>query len=393
MEVIVIGGGPAGSIAAKTLAESGIRTFLIEMDLKRVKPCGGGIPSAAFEEFRIPEGIIERKVTKIGAISPSLKELTIPLKGGYLAMVRREVFDAYLRKIAEKAGAELIEGLFLNLKIGSRIEIEYKIPTYPPLAKGGGGGFSTKKLSADFLIGADGVNSSVACTIGVKPTKNFLALQERIKVSSGQMDFYRDRCEFWYGSEISPSLYGWVFPKGDHLYVGTAVDGKNSKGLSAYLERFKEKLGSRIEGFSVIKREASPGPVELAGTMVSGKVLLCGDAAGLILPVSAEGIYYAMKSGKMAAEEIISKFRGDPEINSGLDGYAQKWERLYGNRFRLMKRLQEIFYRDDAMREKLVEIHGVKAIQKASMALWLKKDLSPLTLLAYKLLFKMYVRL
>lgn len=381
MEVIVIGGGPAGSIAAKTLAEAGIRTFLIEMDLKRVKPCGGGIPSAAFEEFRIPEGIIERKVTKIGAISPSLKELTIPLKGGYLAMVRREVFDAYLRKMAEKAGAELIEGLFLNLKIGSRIEIEYK------------SGQGIKKLEGDFLIGADGVNSSVACTIGVKQTKNFLALQERIKVSSGQMDFYRDRCEFWYGSEISPSLYGWVFPKGDHLYVGTAVDGKNSKGLSAYLERFKEKLGGRIEGFSVIKREASPGPVQLAGTMVSGKVLLCGDAAGLILPVSAEGIYYAMKSGRMAAEEIISKFRGDPEINSGLDGYAQKWERLYGNRFRLMKRLQDIFYRDDAMREKLVEIHGVKAIQKASMALWLKKDLSPFTLLAYKLLFKMYVRL
>ncbi|MBI5199650.1 MAG: geranylgeranyl diphosphate reductase [Nitrospirae bacterium] len=381
MEVIVIGGGPAGSIAAKTLAEAGIRTFLIEMDLKRVKPCGGGIPSAAFEEFRIPEGIIERKVTKIGAISPSLKELTIPLKGGYLAMVRREVFDAYLRKMAEKAGAELIEGLFLNLKIGSRIEIEYK------------SGQGIKKLEGDFLIGADGVNSSVAHDIGVKPTKNFLALQERIKVSSGQMDFYRDRCEFWYGSKISPSLYGWVFPKGDHLYVGTAVDSKNSKGLSAYLERFKEKLGGRIEGFSLIKREASPGPVELAGTMVGRKVLLCGDAAGLILPVSAEGIYYAMKSGKMAAEEIISKFRGDPEINSGLDGYAQKWERLYGNRFRLMKRLQDIFYRDDAMREKLVEIHGVKAIQKASMALWLKKDLSPLTLLAYKLLFKMYVRL
>jgi geranylgeranyl reductase len=381
MEVIVIGGGPAGSIAAKTLAEAGIRTFLIEMDLKRVKPCGGGIPSAAFEEFRIPEGIIERKVTKIGAISPSLKELTIPLKGGYLAMVRREVFDAYLRKMAEKAGAELIEGLFLNLKIGSKIEIEYK------------NGQGIKKLEGDFLIGADGANSSVAHAIGAKPLESFLALQERIKVSSEQMDFYRDRCEFWYGSEISPSLYGWVFPKGDHLCVGTAVDGRNSKGLSSYLKRFKEKLGCRIEGFSVIKREASPGPVQLKGTMVSGKVLLCGDAAGLILPVSSEGIYYAMKSGKMAAEEIISKFMGDPEINSGLDGYAQKWERLYGNRFRLMKRLQEIFYESDAMREKLVEIHGIKAIQKASMALWLKKDLGPLTLLAYKLLFKMYVRL
>lgn len=381
MEVIVIGGGPAGSIAAKTLAEAGIRTFLIEMDLKRVKPCGGGIPSAAFEEFRIPEGIIEKKVTKIGAISPSLKELTIPLRGGYLAMVRREVFDAYLRKMAEKAGAELIEGLFLNLKIGIKIEIEYK------------NGQGIKKLEGDFLIGADGANSSVAHAIGAKPLESFLALQERIKVSSEQMDFYRDRCEFWYGSEISPSLYGWVFPKGDHLCVGTAVDGRNSKGLSSYLKRFKEKLGCRIEGFSVIKREASPGPVQLKGTMVSGKVLLCGDAAGLILPVSSEGIYYAMKSGKMAAEEIISKFTGDPEINSGLDGYAQKWERLYGNRFRLMKRLQEIFYESDAMREKLVEIHGIKAIQKASMALWLKKDLGPLTLLAYKLLFKMYVRL
>jgi geranylgeranyl reductase len=381
MEVIVIGGGPAGAIAARTLSESGIRTFLIERDLNRVKPCGGGIPSAAFEEFNIPESIIERKVTKIGAISPSLKEITIPLKRGYLAMVRREVFDAYLRKSAEEAGAELIEGLFLGLNIGNEIKIEYKTNG------------QTKKLKGDILIGSDGANSSVARAIGVKHPERFLAIQERIKVSPEQTDYYRDRCEFWYGSEISPYLYGWVFPKGDHLCVGTAVNLKDSKRLPYHLERFKEKLGWRIEGYSVIKREAAPGPIERASKMVHGKVLLCGDAAGFILPVSAEGIYYAMKSGEMAAEEIIFLRKEGTENPGILNGYAEKWDRLHGKRFALMKGLQEIFYRDDLTREKLVEIHGSKSIQKLSMNLWLKKDLSLLTLINYEVRFKAYLNL
>jgi geranylgeranyl reductase len=376
MEVIVIGGGPAGAIAARTLAEAGIRTFLIERDLNRIKPCGGGIPSTAFKEFNISEDVIERKITKIGAISPGLREIMIPLKDGYLAMVRREIFDAYLRKEAENAGAELIEGLFLNMRTGDRIEVEY--------SKNG----TTKKLSADFLIGADGANSSVARYIGAKSPEKFLAVQERVKVSSEQMDFYSDRCEFWYGSEISPNLYGWVFPKGDHLCIGTAVNYGDSKGLFSCFERFKGKLGERIKGHSVIKKEASPGPVGLTERMVYGKVLLCGDAAGLILPVSAEGIYYAMKSGQMAAEEIIkSKNPGD------LNGYEKKWGKLYGKRFDLMKRLQEIFYRDDTMRERLVDVHRVRAVQRASMALWLKKDLSPRMLKAYKLLFETYVKI
>jgi len=355
MEVIVIGGGPAGAIAAMTLAESGIRTFLIERDLNRVKPCGGGIPSAAFEEFRIPEDIIERRVTKIGAISPSLKELTIPLKGGYIAMVRREILDSYLRKRAEGSGAELIEGLFLNLRIGDRVLIEYR--------KNG----RIRRLEADLAIGADGANSSVARAIGAKPLKVFLGIQERIRVSPEQMDYYRDRCEFWYGADISPCLYGWVFPKSDHLCIGTATYREDSRSLHSYLERFKERLGKRIEGFSVIRREASPAPMEVAGRRVYGKVVLCGDAAGFILPVSAEGIYYAMKSGKMVAEEIISRNSPLHETDSGLERYEERWEGLYGRRFRLMQRLQDFFYRDDAMRERLVEIHGIKAIQNISM--------------------------
>ncbi len=376
MEVIVIGGGPAGAIAARTLAEAGVRTFLIERDMNRIKPCGGGIPSTAFKEFNISEDVIERKITKIGTISPGLREIMIPLKNGYLAMVRREIFDAYLRKEAEGSGAELIEGIFLNMRIGDRIEVEY--------SKNG----TTKKMSADFLIGADGANSNVARFIGMKSTEKFLGIQERIKVLPEQMDYYGDRCDFWYGSEISPNLYGWVFPKEDHLCIGTAVNYGDSKSLFSCFERFKGKLGRRIEGHSVIKREASPGPIGVTGRMVCGKVLLCGDAAGLIMPVSAEGIYYAMKSGEMAAEEIIkSKNPGD------LNRYEERWNKLYGRRFDLMKRLQEIFYRDDTMREKLVEIHGIRAVQRASMALWLKKDLSPRMLTAYKLLFETYVKI
>src|SRR5208337_4105816 len=99
--VLIIGGGPAGATAARMLAGNKIETTLVERDLAYVKPCGGGIPSSAFEELDIPENIVKKKINKISIISPSNKRLDVELTGGYLCITERGKFDGLLRDLAK----------------------------------------------------------------------------------------------------------------------------------------------------------------------------------------------------------------------------------------------------------------------------------------------------
>ena len=120
LRVAVVGGGPAGSCAAEVLAKAGIETFLIERKLDNVKPCGGAIPLCMVKEFDLPESIIDRKVRRMKMISPSDVEVDIGQtlkKDEYIGMVRREVFDDFLRNRAASLGAKLINGTMYKLEI------------------------------------------------------------------------------------------------------------------------------------------------------------------------------------------------------------------------------------------------------------------------------------
>ncbi|HCC68537.1 MAG TPA: geranylgeranyl diphosphate reductase, partial [Nitrospiraceae bacterium] len=154
--VVVAGGGPSGSIAAKNLAPSNINVYLVEKDVKRIKPCGGGIPSRAFEEFNLPVSATYREVKTISVISPKGLRVDMPLEGGPLLMVEREIFDRNLRDIAEKAGARLIEAEITSVeKRGRSLDIT--------IIEDG----KEKNLKADFLIAADGVNSRVVSALSL----------------------------------------------------------------------------------------------------------------------------------------------------------------------------------------------------------------------------------
>ncbi|MBI4698439.1 MAG: FAD-dependent monooxygenase, partial [Nitrospirae bacterium] len=115
-DAVVVGGGPAGSIAAKTLAAAGVNTGLVDKDHKRIKPCGGATPSRSFEEFDLSPNEIVKKILTISTFSPRGDKTQVSLDGGYLALVERGPFDNSLRKKAEKAGTDLIEAEFLRIK-------------------------------------------------------------------------------------------------------------------------------------------------------------------------------------------------------------------------------------------------------------------------------------
>ena len=119
LRVAVVGGGPAGSCAAETLAKAGIETYIFERKLDNAKPCGGAIPLCMVSEFDLPDHIIDRRVRNMKMISPSTVEVDIKLDNPdeYIGMCRRVVMDAFLRDRAASLGAKLINGRILDIKI------------------------------------------------------------------------------------------------------------------------------------------------------------------------------------------------------------------------------------------------------------------------------------
>ena len=268
LRVAVIGGGPSGSCAAEILAKSGIKTWLFERKLDNAKPCGGAIPLCMVEEFDLPETIIDRKVRHMKMISPSNREVDISLDNvygksdnEYIGMCRREVMDAFMRNRASELGATLINGLVTSIDTGNDNQGPYKL-SYSDFSSGDKKG-ELKELTVDLLIGADGANSRVAKAMDAGDYKVAIAFQERIKLPKEEMSYYEDLAEMYVGTDVSPDFYGWVFPKYDHVAVGTGTMQKNQSLIKGLQEGVRNRAKKRLVNGEVIKVEEVDGPKEV----------------------------------------------------------------------------------------------------------------------------------
>ncbi|KAK2987839.1 hypothetical protein RJ640_010621 [Escallonia rubra] len=380
LRVAIIGGGPAGGAAAETLAKGGIETFLIERKMDNCKPCGGAIPLCMVGEFDLPLDIIDRRVTKMKMISPSNVAVDIgrTLKPHeYIGMVRREVLDAYLRERAAAAGAAVINGLFLKMDKPTSKTAPYTLHYTGYDGKTGGAG-SKETLEVDAVIGADGANSRVAKSIGAGDYEYAIAFQERIKIPDDKMKYYEDLAEMYVGDDVSPDFYGWVFPKCDHVAVGTGTvthKGDIKKFQSATRLRARDK----ILGGKIIRVEAHPIPEHPRPKRLADRVALVGDAAGYVTKCSGEGIYFAAKSGRMCAEAIVEgSENGKRMVEEGdLRKYLEKWDKTYWPTYKVLDVLQKVFYRSNPAREAFVEMCADEYVQKMTFDSYLYKKVAP----------------
>ncbi len=360
VDVAVVGGGPGGASAANELAKKGLSTILIERNLNNAKPCGGAIPLGLIEEFEIPDFLIERKVTEMAVRSPKGKMVTMSMPNGFVGMVRRERFDKFLRERAANNGATLLEGKFRTIEEtdgGYRLSIDVK-------------GGDTQAIYAKYVIGADGANSKVALDLAFPPNEfKAVAIQQRFH-SCEELARYENLVEIWYDGEVSPDFYAWVFPKADHIAIGTGTeDGRaNVKKLQA---RFIEKLGIKAKPYY---EEAAKIPMHPRKRFVKGNAMLVGDAAGLVTPSNGEGIFFAMKSGKMAAETLIDHLKGK---GSPLALYEKTFRKQFGLIFTGLGLMQSIYYRNDRLRESFVSILEDEHVQQISFDSYLYKKMVP----------------
>ncbi|GHP10246.1 hypothetical protein PPROV_000897800 [Pycnococcus provasolii] len=378
LRVAVVGGGPSGSCAAEVLAKGGCETYLIERKMDNCKPCGGAIPLCMIEEFDLPMEIVDRRVTKMKMISPSNREVDVGQtlnEQEYIGMCRREVMDDFLRRRAGRYGANLVNGLMQKIE-GGEGEQPFKI-TYNAFDGENTVGVKTE-LEVDVIIGADGANSRVAKTMGAGEYDYAIAFQERITLSDEKMKYYEDLAEMYVGDDVSPDFYGWVFPKYDHVAVGTGTV-VNKTAIKQYQTAIRDRSSEKCSGGKIIRVEAHPIPEHPRPKRVSGRIALVGDAAGYVTKCSGEGIYFAAKSGRMCAEAIVAQSEGGKRMvdEGDLSVYLDEWDKKYWLTYKVLDILQKLFYRSNPAREAFVELCDDYYVQKMTFDSYLYKTVVP----------------
>ncbi len=366
-DVVVVGGGPAGATAAEHLARQGRSVLLLDR-AGRIKPCGGAIPPRLIRDFAIPDDIIVARITSARMISPTAREVDMPIDGGFVGMVDREVFDEWLRERAARQGAVRRNATFERLDRGSDgvALIHYR-------GKATDGPLETVRARA--IIGADGAISAVArqAMPDLDRPPYVFAYHEVVRAPRGGTSkaFDGARCDVIYRGELSPDFYGWIFPHGDTASVGT---GSAHKGFS-----LRDAVGSLRESAGLgdvetIRREGAPIPLHPLSRWDNGiDVVLAGDAAGVVAPASGEGIYYAMAGGQFAAE-AAEAFLATGNAKA-LRQARRKFMRAHGTVFRVLRMMQWFWYASDKRRERFVSICRDKDVQQLTWDAYMNKRL------------------
>ncbi len=280
-DVAVVGAGPAGSTTAYRLARAGARVLLVDKArFPRDKPCGGGLTLRAVKELPVDVGpVVEEVVTRVECrlnYGPSFVRGSRDL----CLMTQRRRLDHFLVERAVEAGAEFRDGVRLDLDA----------------------------VDARIVVGADGANGTTARALGLGgDIVNGVALEGNVSHARVNKKKYAGRMVVELG--VVPGGYAWVFPKGDHVNVGVGGWASTGPHLRDELRVLCERHG--IDPADVSDIRGHRLPMRRPGTRLArGGALLVGDAAGLVDPVSGDGLYEAFVSSRLAAAAIADVLDG-----------------------------------------------------------------------------------
>jgi geranylgeranyl reductase family protein len=281
-DVVVVGGGPAGSTTAYRLAEAGVSVLLVDKArFPRDKPCGGGLTARALSWCPVdPAPVVEEVVDALELRFRFGPTIVRRAREPLILMTQRRRLDAFLLDAARERGVEVREGTTIDVG----------------------------RAPAEVVVGADGANGTTARILGLAAgIVHGVAYEGNVSYSTLSRERYARRAVLEFATV--PGGYGWVFPKGDHANVG--VGGWESEGprIREHLARICAAHG--VERAQLTHLRGHRLPMRRAGTRIATeRALLVGDAAGLIDPVSGDGMYECFVSSQLAANAILDLLSG-----------------------------------------------------------------------------------
>lgn len=332
-DVIVVGAGPAGSTAARFAAAGGASVLMLEKDRDVGSPvrCGEAVSHEGVVQFIEPDPRwIASTVTKFRLVAPNGKQV-IPRLDGTGYVLERRIFDYELAKLAAREGAEVVTKAYVY----DLIKPDGRAEGVKVLIKD-----ETIEIRGKIVIGADGVESRVGRWVGIDTTCHIRDMESCAQMTIAGIEVEEDTLDFYFGDQIAPGGYLWIFPKGKNtanVGLGISVECAKKKAAIRYLEEFVEQ---RFPGAAVLTHIAGGVPcAKTCDEIVKNNVMLVGDAAHQVNPVSGGGIISGMIGGMIAGQVAAEAIRQNDL--SHLMEYQTRWHKRLGWRHEVFYRIKE----------------------------------------------------
>ena len=303
-DVLVVGSGPAGSAAAYRLAREGASVLLADKArFPRDKPCGGGLTMRAVRQLPFAvDPVVEDRTVRVRFGLDFTRRIERTLDDPLVLMTQRSRLDAYLVEQAAGAGAEVRDGVKVTDLLLEDDVVHAKL--------------DGSTIAADYALLADGANGVSARAVGLDDGREYgVALEANVPYDVVREEDYRGLLCLELANV--PGGYGWVFPKGDHVNVGVGGWEREGPRLRRHLMRFCREYAIPESSLQDIRGYRLP-LVHPRARLAKGRVALLGDAAGLVDPLSGDGMYEAFLSARLATEAVLA---------GGLEAYDRELRR------------------------------------------------------------------
>jgi digeranylgeranylglycerophospholipid reductase len=336
-DVVVVGAGPAGCLAANTAASRGLHVVLLEEHAEIGAPvhCAegisiNGIKAAGLEAVK---PIVSQELSNARVFAPNRNYVTLKSIGETGYTLNRDVFDRILGERAVKAGAELLTSTKAKnvLKDGELIVGVRAEQKGEPL-----------EIRAKVVIGADGCTSIIRRSAGLSRWYPDVGICAQYQL--GGLHLYDpEMAELYIGSNYAPGGYAWVFPKsGEVANVGLGVRRIHAEPAVEYLKRFIDS-DPRFKGAKILRKGGGITPVSgMLDKIVDDRLMLVGDAAGQLLPMSGAGIHSGVEAGKIAGIVAADAIEEGDLSAARLSVYRRSFEKDWGEMIRDSRKVVEM---------------------------------------------------